>query len=169
MAEQESISSILSACSQVGGDGTEPVEFREYLSSVLTEMLGSARVIAYVDNLIGGEAGHPVGVDSVFLTEAAVFRANVSYSGVRVAVASSANVLAITLGARHTETEHRAPFLTGPNVSLELHLSALLSDSDTDGIGVVPWVWENQRLPRESVWHVIRSWLGAVGGSQHNV
>lgn len=169
MAGQESISSILGACSQVSGDDAEHVEFRQYLSSVLTEMLGSARIIAYIDNLTKGEGGHPAGVDAVFLTETAVFRAHVTYTDVTVAVAAAANVIGITLAARHAESEHRAPFLTGPNVTLELHLSAPLSDSDTDGIGVVPWVWENARLPRESVWHVIRSWLGAVGGSEHGV
>ncbi|GEM_PF-1289777 len=167
MAVQDSINSTLSACSQVRGEGPEQVEFREYLASVLTEMLGSARIVAYVDNLIGGEAGRPTGVDAVFLTERAVFRVNVTYAGVTVMLASAADVTAITLSVSHAEAEHRAPFLTGPNVNLELYLSPPLSDSDTDGIGMVPWVWQNALLPRESVWHVVRSWLGAVGGSEH--
>ena len=169
MTQQESISSILGACSQVRGDGIEQVEFRDYLSSVLTEMLGAARIVAYVDNLTGGEAGHQLGVDAVFLTDTGVFRARVTYADVMVTVASAANLIGITLGVRHDETEHRAPFATGPNVRLELHLSTPLSDYDTDGIGVIPWLWENAHVPREGVWHVIRSWLGAVGGSEHIV
>ena len=155
------IEAMVAEHTQVRPDSLEHRDFMSYLVSTVTALAGSEQLIAYADNLLGGNTSPFEGVDALFATDTRVVKIRVRHRSVEAAVAAISTLRGVEV---HTGTSQGIPtFESSGDVLLTIHLPKPLWHDDDAPDGRWRWRMGPEMTRGQWQWKLALPWLMALG------